>query len=225
MTGALIGVLAVAVAAVVVAVVALLAVVMGGEESSDTAASPATSGPRAVTPSGAADPLTASTRAFPRLLPPGGVDAGEGYQDAECTAYEPDDGFVPRDEPMRSSSWTIAWQCDRVIDDQSYMSYTILGYRSPAAARATVAALPSHTETPGLKSGSRHTRHGWIVPDPPGPLQPYFYTAKMVISFEDDPARADYLLYISHRGTSKSPQSLQPSADVDIAEWWSAAPL
>ncbi|MEV0710867.1 serine/threonine protein kinase [Nocardia aurea] len=224
-TGALIGVLAVAVVAVVIAAVALIAVVMGGEESSDTAASPATSGPRAVTPSGAADPLTASTRAFPRLLPPGGVDAGEGYQDAECTAYEPDDGFVPRDEPMRSSSWTIAWQCDRVIDDQSYMSYTILGYRSPAAARATVAALPSHTETPGLKNGSRHTRHGWIVSDPPGPLQPYFYTAKMVISFEDDPARAEYLLYISHRGTSKSPQSLQPSADVDIAEWWSAAPL
>ncbi|MET7767724.1 protein kinase [Nocardia sp. NPDC005366] len=224
-TGVLIGVLAVGVVAIVVAAVALIAVVLIGSEPSDTAASPATSSLRSVTPSGAPDPVTASVRAFPRLLPPGGVDWGEGYQDAECAAYRQGEGFEPKDAPLRSSSWVIAWQCDRDVDDQSHMSYTILGYDSPAAARATVAALPSNTETPGLKNGVRHTRHGWIVPDPPGPLQPYFYTAKMVVSFEDDPARAGYLLYVSHQGTSKNPQSLQPSADANIAEWWSAAPL
>ncbi|MEV0293094.1 protein kinase [Nocardia sp. NPDC050710] len=222
----LIAVLVVGLTVMVVVAVGLIAVlVIDSEPSADTAASPATSMPPAASPVPDADSLAASRRAFPNLLPQDSGLWGEGYQDSECTARRPADGIRLKDEPLRSSSWVVAWECEREVNDADHMSYTILGYESPAAARAVVARLPLSTATQGHKAGAPHTQHTWIVADPLGPLQPYYYTAKMVVSFENDPTRANYLLYVSHAGTSKHPQAAQPSADVRLADWWSLAPL
>ncbi|WP_054814478.1 serine/threonine-protein kinase [Nocardia arizonensis] len=228
-TGMLIALLAVGVVAMIVVAVGVLAVVViGDESSSDTAAaspSSTSAGPRSAVPTGAPDRLTASKRAFPRLLPQEPGMRGDGYQDAACTAFRPSDLYQPQEAALRSSRWTIAWECVRVSSDSSRLNYTILGYDSPGNAQDAVAALPAGTETAGVKAGVPYTRRMWVVQDPPGPLQPYFYTSKMVVSFDDDPSRAEYLVYVSHLGTSRNPQSAQPSADAEVADWWSRAPL
>ncbi|WP_332839094.1 serine/threonine-protein kinase [Nocardia bovistercoris] len=245
--GALIAMVAAGAAAVLFVAMGLVAVlVLGDEEGGDTAASPVdasptVSGPMAPTASGPLSPtasgprsatrtdedterLNASRRAFPRLLPQL-PNARVGYQGAECGNYRNTGGFEPREEALRGTPWTIAWDCERIINDSTHMTFTILGYDSPEEAEAVADSLPALSRVEGVKNGVEYTRYSWIVSDPPGPLQPYYYTAKTVIGFPDDPQHARYLISVTHHGTSRHSQSVQPSADVDIADWWNQAPL
>jgi serine/threonine-protein kinase len=63
------------------------------------------------------------------------------------------------------------------------------------------------------------------VADPNGPLQPFYQTAKLVVSFESDPAHANYLVYVSNHGTSGAPETAPPSAQDALTAWWASAPL
>jgi serine/threonine-protein kinase len=210
---------------VVVAVVAVIGVMAFGSRSEEDSAT--SSGPPsapATSPSRQPDPLAPSRRAFPNLLPQGANPFGNAaYQDASCMSRKPADGLRLKDEPLQSSRWVTAWECSRDVADTHHMNYTILAYDSPAAAQAVVAALPPNTATPGRKSGAAQTAHLWIVPDPPGPLAQFYHTAKLVVSFESDPARSSYLLYVSDHGATGAPQT--PSVQDAVTAWWAAAPL
>jgi serine/threonine-protein kinase len=218
-----------AVLGVVVAVVAVVAVIgvmafgSGSEEESATSSGPSSAPATSPAPP---DPLAPSRRAFPNLLPQGANPFGNAaYQDASCMSRKAADGLRLKDEPLQSSRWVTAWECSRDVSDTNHMNYTILAYDSPAAAQAVVAALPPNTATPGRKSAAAQTAHLWTVPDPPGPLAPFYHTAKLVVSFESDPARSNYLLYVSDHGTSGAPQTAPPSVQDAVTAWWAAAPL
>ncbi|MEV6427419.1 protein kinase [Nocardia sp. NPDC051463] len=225
-TGA-IGWLVLGVVVVVVAVVAFLGVMAFDSDSGeDSAASPAPSVPVSTPAALPADPLAPSRRAFPNLLPQGTGAFGDAeLQDAECLARKPADGVRLKDELLQASRWVVAWECSRGIADSNHMNYTILGYESAGAAQAVVAALPPNNAMPSRKDGAGQTAHLWIVPDPPGPLAQFYHTAKLVVGFESDPARANYLLYTSYHGTSGDPRTAPPSAQEAVLTWWAAAPL
>ncbi|MEV6275678.1 hypothetical protein [Nocardia sp. NPDC051832] len=206
----------------VVAVAAALFMVVGGSSGSgaDTAA-PESALP--TSPEPPADPLTTSRAAFPGLVPQGSGEFGDAYGSGTCFAYEPSDVYRLKFEQLKSSPWQRMWECNGGGDDN--YGYSILFFDSPSAAAAAVAALPQHELSAGHKAGARQTHHSWIEPDPPGPLQPYYYTANLVVSFESDPLRDTYLIYTSHHGTSRDPQSAPPPADEKLADWWAQAPL
>ncbi|WP_228002996.1 serine/threonine-protein kinase [Nocardia australiensis] len=214
----------VAVVVVLLAVIALVA--LGWRSGEDADVSSGVTAPLTAPSTPPADPLAVSRRAFPNLLPQGTGPFGDtAYQDAECVSTKPANGLRVKDEPLQSSRWVAAWECSRDVSDTKHMNYTILAYDSPATARAVVVALPSNTATPGRKKDATQNAHLWTVPDPPGSLTQDYETAKLLVSFESDPARSSYLLYVSYHGTSGDPRNAPPSARDAVSAWWSAAPL
>ncbi|MEV0341337.1 protein kinase [Nocardia sp. NPDC050713] len=212
---------------VVVALAVGLVVVLASRSDSggDTAAAPATALPKAASPAPAPDPLAASRRAFPTLLPQEPGTIGEGYEDATCYAEKRGDRLNIDEEALTSSPWILAWECRRDVDNPFGMSYTVLEYQSAAAARSVVDTLPTNAATPGRKSGVPFTRHLWIRADPPGPVPSHYYTAKLVVSFPGETTHANYLVYASHRGPARDAQAPLPPAEDELADWWTTAPL
>ncbi|WP_433201522.1 protein kinase domain-containing protein [Nocardia sp. CA-107356] len=225
-TAMLLGWMACGIVVAVIAVIGTLVTVGWQSEEPDNAAVP----PPAATSTAAAatsDALAKSRRLFPNLVPQGKDSHGEAYQDARCFAAKAGEQLRVEDGPLKSSPWVGAWQCDRETRTSTQMSYTILEYTSAADARAVVQALPANVATAEKKSGVPVNTHRWVVEDPPGPLQPYYHTAKLVVSFESDAARSNFLVYVSNYGTSGAAQTIPPtpSAQDALTAWWDAAPL
>ncbi|MCP2287347.1 serine/threonine-protein kinase [Nocardia amikacinitolerans] len=222
----LFGALALGLVVVVALAVGVVIVVASRSDSGGgTAAAPATVPPKAASPAPAPDPLAASRRAFPTLLPQETGTIGEGYEDATCYAEKRGDRLNIDEEVLTSSPWILAWECRRDVDNPFGMSYTVLEYQSAAAARSVVDALPINAATPGRKSGVPFTQHLWIRADPPGPVPSHYYTAKLVVSFSGETAHANYLVYASHRGPARDERAPVPPAEDELADWWTTAPL
>jgi hypothetical protein len=227
-TAVLLGWTACGIVVAVIAVIGTLVVVGWQSEGPDNAAVPPPAATATSTVTAAApDAMAKSRKLFPNLVPQGKDNHGEAYQDARCFAAKAGDQLRLRDEPLKSSPWVGAWECDRQEKTTTQMSYTILEYASAADARAMVQALPANVATADKKSGVPVTTHRWVVEDPPGPLQPYYHTVKLVVSFESDPARSNFLVYVSNYGTSGGVQTIPPtpSAQDALTAWWDAAPL
>ncbi|MEV2219447.1 protein kinase [Nocardia vinacea] len=224
-TAVLVGWIVVGIVVAVIAVMGTL-VVVGWESEGppDAAVPPPVASTTAAAPS---DALAKSRRLFPNLVPQGKDDFGEAYQDARCMASEAGEPLGIEDEPLKSSPWITAWECHRETQATTQMSYTILEYASAADARAVVQALPANVATAGKKSGIPVNTHRWVVEDPPGPLQPFYHTAKLVVSFESDPVRSNFLVYVSNHGTAGGVQTVPPTptAQEALTAWWDAAPL
>ncbi len=222
----LIGVLALGLAVVVALTVGMVVVLVSRSDAGEgTAAAPATALPKAASPAPAPDPLAASRRAFPTLLPQEAGNIGEGFEEATCYAEKRGDRLSIDEEALTSSPWVLAWECRRDVDNPFGMSYTVLEYQSAAAARAVIETLPTNAATPGRKSGVPFTQHLWIRADPPGPVPSHYYTAKLVVGFPTDTNHANYLVYASHRGPARNPQSPLRPAEDELAEWWTTTPL
>ncbi|MGV9613510.1 protein kinase domain-containing protein [Nocardia xishanensis] len=221
----LIGVLALGLVTVVALTVAVVVVLVSRSDAGETAAAPATALPKAASPAPAPDPLAASRRAFPTLLPQQAGDIGEAYEEATCYAERRGDRLNIDEETLTSSPWVLAWECRRDVDNPFGMSYTVLEYQSAAAARSVIETLPANAATPGRKSGVPFTQHLWIRADPPGPVPSHYYTAKLVVGFPSDTSHANYLVYASYRGPARNPQSPLRPAEDELAEWWTTAPL
>ncbi|WP_176580412.1 serine/threonine-protein kinase [Nocardia lijiangensis] len=220
------GVLALGLVVVVaLAVGAVVVLVSRSDSGQETAAAPATALPKAASPAPAPDPLAASRRAFPTLLPQEEGSIGEGYDEATCYAEKRGDRLNIDEEALTSSPWILAWECRRDVGNPFGMSYTVLEYQSAAAARSVVEKLPANAATPGRKSGVPFTQHLWIRADPPGPVPSYYYTARLVVGFPSETTHANYLVYASHRGPARNPQVPLPPAEDELAEWWTTAPL
>ncbi|WP_433732829.1 protein kinase domain-containing protein [Nocardia sp. CA-129566] len=214
--------------AIVVAVIAVIGTFVAVGWRSDEPNNAAVPPPATTTATAAAlDAMAKSRKLFPNLVPQGKDNHGEAYQDARCFAAKPGDQLRLQDEPLKSSPWVGAWECHRETQSTTQMSYTILEYASAAEARAVVQALPANIATAEKKDGVPVNTHRWTVEDPPGPLQPYYHTAKLVVSFESDPARSNFLVYVSNYGTSGVAPTIPPttSAQDALIAWWAAAPL
>ncbi|MEV6136741.1 protein kinase [Nocardia sp. NPDC051990] len=224
-TAVLVGWIAVGIVVAVIAVVGTLVVVgWDSEGPHDAAIPPPVTSTAVAAPS---DALATSRRLFPSLVPQGKDDFGEAYQDARCMASKAGEPLGIDDEPLKSSAWITAWKCHRETQTTTKMSYTILEYASAADARAAVQALPANVATAGKKSGVAMNTHRWVVDDPPGSLQPLYHTAKLAVSFEADPVRSNFLVYVSNHGTVGAVQTVPPtpSAQDALTAWWDAAPL
>ncbi|MFI7526478.1 hypothetical protein [Nocardia salmonicida] len=234
-------ILAACLAAIAVAVVVIVVAVLtisGGDDPSRQAGPPSSS---AVTPTGPSsyDRLDKSGRAFPTLLPQGASGprkTGPAYQNAECTAKSTKDYHKLEIQPMASSPWVLLWDCKKDLKAAQNpglaQDYMILVYDTAADAQAVVSSLPAHTPEPGTKDRKTYTSHEWTVPGDvaPGGIVPY-HTVNKVVSFENDPERANYLLFISIWGTSgdRLPsgevQTAPPYAQDKVRAWWDAAAL
>ncbi|MFI2475577.1 protein kinase [Nocardia xishanensis] len=221
----LIGVVALGLVAVVALTVGVVVVLVSRSDAGETAAAPATALPKAASPAPAPEPLAASRRAFPTLLPQRPGDIGEAYEETTCRAERRGDRLNIDEEALTSSPWILAWECRRDVDNPFGMSYTVLEYQSAAAARSVIETLPANAATPGRKSGVPFTQHLWIRADPPGPVPSHYYTAKLVVGFPSDTNHANYLVYASYRGPARNPQSPLRPAEEELAEWWTTAPL
>ncbi|MFI7666632.1 protein kinase [Nocardia sp. NPDC049526] len=224
-TAVLVGWIVVGIVVAVIAVMGTLVVVGWESEGPPDAAVPPPV--TATTAAASSDALAKSRRLFPNLVPQGKDDFGEAYQDARCMASEAGEPLGIEDEPLKSSPWVTAWECHRETQATTQMSYTILEYASAADARAVVQALPANVATAGKKSGIPVNTHRWVVEDPPGPLQPFYHTAKLVVSFESDPVRSNFLVYVGNHGTAGGVQTVPPTptAQDALTAWWDAAPL
>ncbi|MET8873114.1 protein kinase [Nocardia sp. NPDC004604] len=212
---------------IVVAVIAVIGTFVAVGWRSDEPNNAAVPPPAATATAAAPDAMAKSRKLFPNLVPPGKDSHGAAYQDARCFAAKPGDQLRLQDEPLKSSSWVDAWECHRETQSTTQMSYSILEYASAAEARAVVQALPANVATAEKKDGVPVNTHRWTVEDPPGPLQPFYHTAKLVVSFESDPARSNFLVYVSNYGTSGAAQTVPPtiSAQDALTAWWATAPL
>ncbi len=224
-TAVLVGWIAVGIVVAVIAVMGTLVIVGWDSEGPPDSAVPPPVTSTAVAP--ASDALAKSRRLFPNLVPHGKEDVGDAYQDARCTASKAREPLGIEDETLKSSPWITAWECHRETQATTQMSYTILEYGSAADARAVVQALPANIATAAKKSGIPVNTHRWVVQDPPGALQSIYHTAKLVVSFESDPARSNFLVYVSNHGTVGGVQTVPPipSAQDALTAWWDAAPL
>lgn len=203
-------------------------VVLGGEEEGDTAGRAVAPTPTSqpATSAGEADPLAASRRAFPVLVPSGRDERGLGYQDADCFLTTPDEDRVRFDELALSvGTWTRAWRCDRDVAAITHMNYVVLQFPNAAAARAAVDSLPAHNRTEDRKDGAPVVLHRWIRPDAAGPFAESAYTARLVVSFGADPQRAAFLLSVAYHSGAGGTDEPQPSAQAAIDDWWERAPL
>ncbi|MEV0360223.1 protein kinase [Nocardia sp. NPDC050697] len=223
----------------VVVVVALLVLVgilfvvlrADGDEGSSTtqgrAVGPPPMQPTQTTQSATAeaDPLAVSRRAFPRLVPAGRDEDGTGYLGTRCVLVTPDEDRIRFEElALNAGTWTRAWRCDRDGTDPDSLSYVVLQFPAPAAARAAVDALPAHTRSVERKDGTPVTLHRWLRPDPAGPFTEPQSTARLMVSFGEDPQRAAFLISVANHGEA-SGTGPAPSAQAVIDDWWEEAPL
>ncbi|MFD4354089.1 hypothetical protein ACFWPX_16150 [Nocardia sp. NPDC058518] len=228
--------------AVVVIVVSVFAI-GGGEDSGREAApgspSSASATSAAPTTTSSYDLLDKSGRAFPTLLPQsanGPRKSGAAYQNAECTAKKRSDYNSLKIEPMASSPWVLLWDCKKDLKSAENpmlaQDYVILGYGSAADAQAVISSLPPHSTEAGSKDGEAFISHDWTVPGEtaPGGIVPY-HTVNKVVSFDNDPDRSNYLLFISVWGTTgdRLPSGVvttaPPYAQDTVRGWWDAATL
>ncbi|UGT63804.1 serine/threonine-protein kinase [Nocardia asteroides] len=223
----------------VVVVVALLVLVgilfvvlrTDGDEGSSTtqgraiAPTPAQTTQTTQTATAEADPLAVSRRAFPRLVPAGRDADGTGYLGARCVLVTPDEDRIRFEELALSvGTWTRAWRCDRDGTDPGSLSYVVLQFPAPAAARAVIDSLPAHTRSVERKEGAPVTLHRWLRPDPAGPFTQPKSTARLIVSFGDDPQRAAFLISVANHGEA-SGTGPDPSAQAVVDDWWEEAPL
>ncbi len=227
----LLGWLAVVVVALLVLVGILFVVLRtdGDEGSSTTQGRAVAPPPLQATPTQSAtaeaDPLAVSRRAFPRLVPAGRDEDGTGYLGTSCALVTPDEDRVRFEEiALGAGTWTRAWRCDRDTFDPESLSYVVLQFPAPAAARAVIDALPAHTRTVERKDGAPVTLHRWLRPDPAGPFTEPKATARLMVSFGDDPQRAAFLISVANHGEA-SGTGPTPSAQAVVDDWWEEAPL
>ncbi|MGW6421133.1 protein kinase domain-containing protein [Nocardia sp. NPDC055053] len=211
---ALIGVL-------VALLVALVVVVLPDGDEDDEAAGVAPKTPSSsVTAVG--DSFAASRRVFPTLVPQGEVAEGQGYRGARCAAVRGVSELEWKEPALQWNPISVGWQCERTDNNAGSVSYLVLEYATAAQARSVVEAMPAAVKYPGDKDGVPFSLRRWVVPDQ---ASTRMHTAHQVISFPGDPARANYVIAMSRRGSSGTGGAPRPSAQDEVIAWWEEVPL
>ncbi|MBY8856370.1 serine/threonine protein kinase [Nocardia sp. CA2R105] len=173
------------------------------------------------------DPVSEIQQSFPTLLPQGDSNAGDAYQGrvfcqrsqagqpGKVLQSDPMTGVLRRSDPLAAANWIGAWEC---TSRQTSLSYAIAVFDSPAAVQAALATAPMTRTTGGTKGDSTFAVRNWIVPE-----DMRTETAEMLVSFENDPARANTLLYAYDTGSVEM-MADTPAHEV-LARWWDQTPL
>lgn len=207
-------------AALLVLVGALVIVVLpDGDE--DAAADAATKAPSSsITAVG--DSFAASRRIFSTLVPQGGLTEGPGYRGAHCVAVRSVSDLEWKEPALQWNPITAGWQCERTGSGAAAVSYLVLEYPDAAQARSVVEALPAPIRYSGDKDDIAFSMRRWVVEDP---ANSRLATAHQVVSFPGDPARANYVVAVSRRGSSGVDGAPRPSALDEVIAWWEEVPL
>ncbi|WP_280268646.1 serine/threonine-protein kinase [Nocardia wallacei] len=209
---------------IVLAVVVLLAAVIAGaalvSSSDDDSES---SGAETTTFTRDSDPvreLRALHEAFPRMVPEpndSGTGSGIGFGGKTCYATKAGSPLFQHNEGHPSlGNWVVAWDCWGAGAGHQ-PDYTVLSYRSPADVHTVLARLPANRTSVDGNSGSSYTNHRWNTPENQSRTTYYVMT-----SFENEPERANFLLYCSNDYWPAVQRGLSGPA---FTEWWKTLPL
>ncbi|GAB2707945.1 serine/threonine-protein kinase [Nocardia thraciensis] len=208
----------------VLGVVVLLAAVLAGaavvsSEDDDSESS----GAETTTVTTDSDPvrdLRELHSAFPQLVPESndsGTGNGIGLGGKTCYATKAGGPLFQHNEGHPSlGNWVAAWDCWGAGAGHQ-PDYTLLSYRSPADVHTVLARLPPNRTSIETNSGTTYTNHRWNTPENQSRTTYYVMT-----SFENDPVRANYLLYCSNDFWPAVQRGLSGPA---FTEWWKTVPL
>lgn len=167
----------------------------------------------------AGDPVRAG---FPTLLPSGSGTSGIGYRGAQCRQFEPGrtDTTVPDELQVRP--WRSVWDCEQPDSNAHRLTYQIVTYNTAADVQSVLDKLPVNDRSVGHKNSVAYTSYSWREP---GARQPAAYTTNLVISFDDDPARAQSVVYVRCDADPPIGPVAPTPSDVVAGQWWADAPL
>ncbi|MEV0062434.1 serine/threonine-protein kinase [Nocardia sp. NPDC050718] len=130
----------------------------------------------------------------------------------------PGSSMVPLEKgALKNAPVSTNWYCIKYISEHRQLQYSLLVFDSAATARSVVAGLPSNTATPGTKQGTSFTAHHWSALAYPPPAFPTAMRAEIVVTFENDPARSNTLVYAADTGDNLT-------SDPMLA-WWQSVRL
>ncbi|WP_069163216.1 serine/threonine-protein kinase [Nocardia altamirensis] len=212
---------------VVISLVAVIALVVTGvvlafAGDSDSPSSPSSTGKS--TAAGTPTDPNALAKSFPKLVPQGvdtkyGIGSGPGYEGKTCFLDTSKTGGKPSsdDDAPAFPKWETAWNCWGVPIDQP--DYLAVAFKTPEDAKAALLDLPSNTKATESNGGKSYTTYRWKKDG--GGLPDGF----VVVSFESDPARANYLLYASVTLTDSMPDSGFGLTMAKFKAWFTDLPL
>ncbi|WP_433575960.1 protein kinase domain-containing protein [Nocardia brasiliensis] len=213
--------LIVVIALIVIVVLVVAGVVIAQVTSSDSSSPSDPGKPPAAVASTDADALA---KAFPKILPQGvdtkyGVGSGKGYQDKTCFLGTGKAGkkVSSEDGVPDFANWETAWNCWGVPIDQP--DFTAIAFKSAEDAKAAARALPSNTKASESANGKQYTTYRWQKKDSGLP------DGYLVVSFENDPARANYLFFAQVSITDSLPDSGFGLTQQKFKAWFTSLPL
>lgn len=217
-TGLLVGIALVGIVVLVVAGVVIAKLTSSDSSSPTDQAKPPTAAAAATTD---ADALA---KAFPKILPQGvdtkyGVGSGKGYQDKTCFL-----GTAKPGKKVSSSAgvpdfanWETVWNCWGVPINQP--DFTAIAFKSAEDAQAAARDLPSNTKASETANGKPYTTYRWQQKDSGLP------DGYLVVSFDNDPARANYLFFAQVTITDSMPDSGFGLTQQKFKAWLASLPL
>ncbi|RDI49208.1 serine/threonine-protein kinase [Nocardia mexicana] len=210
---------------VVLAVVVLLAALLAGaaviSSEDDDAESIEAETTTVTTDSDPIRDLRELHSAFPQMAPEltndSGTGNGIGFGGKTCYATKAGAPLFQHNEGHPSlGNWVAAWDCWGAGAGHQ-PDYTLLSYRSPADVHTVLARLPGNRTSVETNNGTTYTNHRWNTPE--NQSRTTYYT---MTSFENDPVRANYLLYCSNDYWPAVQRGLSGPA---FTEWWKTLPL
>ncbi|MEU7220620.1 serine/threonine-protein kinase [Nocardia iowensis] len=208
---------------IVVIVLVVVGVVLATADGSD-ASSPADSGKTSAASTGTPEDPTTLAKAFPKVLPQGvdttyGIGSGEGYHDKTCflDTVKAGDKISSDNDVPAFPKWQTAWNCWGVpINEPDFIA---VAFKSPEDAKAAVRDLPPNTKATERNGGKSYTTHRWEQ------AGGGFPDGFLVVSFESDPARANYLFFAKVTLTDSQPDSGFGLTQQKFKAWFTDLPL
>ncbi|QBS45746.1 serine/threonine protein kinase [Nocardia sp. CS682] len=209
------------IALIVVVVLVIAGVVLAKLMDSDSAA-PLDVG-KPPTADTSADPSLVA-KAFPKILPQGvdtqyGIGTGKGYHDKTCflDTAKAGEKISSDDDVPAFPKWETGWNCWGVPIAEP--DFIVVAFKTPEDAKAAVRDLPSNTKATERNGGKSYTTYRWQKTDSGFP------DGFLVVSFESDPTRSNYLFFAKVTLTDSQPESGFGMTQQKFKAWFSGLPL
>ncbi|MFI9407558.1 protein kinase [Nocardia sp. NPDC052316] len=170
-----------------------------------------------------ADPSLVA-KAFPKILPQGvdtqyGIGTGKGYHDKTCflDTAKAGEKISSDDDVPAFPKWETGWNCWGVPIAEP--DFIVVAFKTPEDAKAAVRDLPSNTKATERNGGKSYTTYRWQKTDSGFP------DGFLVVSFESDPTRSNYLFFAKVTLTDSQPESGFGMTQQKFKAWFTGLPL
>ncbi|MFF3225361.1 serine/threonine protein kinase [Nocardia suismassiliense] len=163
-------------------------------------------------------------KAFPKILPQGvdtqyGIGTGKGYHDKTCflDTAKAGEKISSDDDVPAFPKWETGWNCWGVPIAEP--DFIVVAFKTPEDAKAAVRDLPSNTKATERNGGKSYTTYRWQK------AGGGFPDGFLVVSFESDPARSNYLFFAKVTLTDSQPESGFGMTQQKFKTWFTGLPL